>query len=179
MALGSETDWIEAFANGLPNVGDDSWKANLANTIDELVTNLLSSPGLLNSSGQPAAVFTFGKAAFQSGLSGNTAAAISSAIQAGLTASTAVVAPGAYIGTDTPATKFSVVASSIITPASIALAVAKILEIEGQPNADDPLDSAVPPIFREAFLLLKLTTTGTNSVAPTPSPLTDAERAMG
>jgi hypothetical protein len=179
MALDSENDWIEAFAEDLPNVGNDAWKANLANLIDGLVTNKLSSPGLINSSGEPSAVFTFGKSAFQSALSNNTPAVISAAMQAGLTASTAVVEAGSYIVVDSPATKFSSIVSSIISPASIALAAAKILEIGGVPNADDPLDSAVPPIFREAFLLLKLTTTGLNSVAPTPATLVDTERAMG
>jgi hypothetical protein len=177
MALGSDNDWRAAFGE-MPTVGDDTWKANLADTIDGLVTNLLSSPGLLNESGEPAAVFTFGKSAFQAGLSGNTAAAISSAMQAGLTASTAVVAALSYTTPKTPATTFSAVATSIITPASIALATAKILQIAGKANVDDPLDSLVPPIFREAFLLLKLTTTGSDSSSP-PVALTDAERAMG
>ncbi len=179
MALGPEQDWIDAFA-GMPVVADASWKGNLANVIDSLVTNKLSSPGLLGPTGQPAAVFTFGKAAFQGALGTPDPAGLASALAAGLAASTAVVAPGSYIGTDTPATKFSVVASSLIDPASQSAAAAKIAsDVGGKPAVDDPNDSQVPGVFRAAFLLLKLTTSGTNSVAPTPAPLTDPLRAMG
>jgi hypothetical protein len=178
MALGSETDWKEAFAD-MPTVGDTSWKGNLANVIDSLVTNKLSSPGLLGPTGQPAAVFTFGKSAFQGALSNANAANLSAAIQAGITASTVTVAPGSYVGTDTPATKFSAVTTAALDVPSIALASAKVLEVAGKTPQADALDSEVPGIFRQAFLLLTLTTSGLNSVAPTPATLIDAARAMG
>lgn len=179
MAIGNDNAWRTAFAD-MPVVSDSSWKGNLANTLGDLVDGLLSSPGLFNPSAQPAAVFTFGRAAFQSALSGNTAAVISSAFNAGLTASTVVVATGSYVGSLTPATTFSVVATAILDPASVALAVAEILTIEGKTPVADPMQSAVPPVFRSAFLKLTMTTTGTNSVVPPagPNPLTDAARSM-
>ena len=177
MALGSATDWKNAFA-AMDKVDDDAWKDNLANTIDGLVTGKLSSPGLLNESGSPAASFTFGKAAFKSGLSGEgTAAVISSAMQAGLAASTITVPAKSYVGTSTPASTFSVVTTVVLDPASITLAVAKVLTIAGKAAVSDASESAVPPIFREAFLLLTMTTTGSNAVSP-PAPLTDALRSM-
>lgn len=178
MAIGSIADWRTAFA-AMPKVSDDSWKGNLANTVDGLVTSKLSSPGLLNPSGQPAAVFTFAKSTFQSALSDALPATLQSALAAALSASSIVVPVGSYIGSPgNPATTFSAVASAVLDPPSISAASAKLLELLNQTPVGDPDLAPGPATFREAFLLLTMTTTGTNSVTPTPGPLTDAARAM-
>lgn len=180
MALASVSSWQDDWQNNVPNVSDDSWQANLANFVADHVTSLLTSNGLFKAVGQPALTFTFAKATFQSNLGTGTADELVAAFQAAWAASTYVVPVGSFIGTDTPATKFSVVASCIPDAASLVLAAAKIAQVIGIPvaSADDGYKSQFPVKLREAFLLITITTTGTNSVAPTPSTLTDTARAL-
>jgi hypothetical protein len=149
-------------------------------------TPMLSLPGLTIAGALPV---VFGSAAFRAlyatlaaGLSQSAAVnIIANAWAAGLAASTVTVAPGSSIGTPSPATTFSTVATSIFDAPSILLGKAKILELIGAPNVADALDSQTPIKFREATLLLTVTTTGLNSLPPPggPTPLVDAARAVG
>src|SRR5690606_16770869 len=74
-----------------------------------------------------------------------------------------VVGPGSSVGSPSPPTTFSVVASTILTPASIAAGKAKILELVTAPAVADATQSEFPVKFREATLLLKFTSTGLDS----------------
>jgi hypothetical protein len=148
-------------------------------------TPKLSLPGLTPSVSPLPVVF--GKSAFKAifstlapGLSQSAAMAkVADAWEAGLLAATVTVAPGSFVGSPSPPTTWSVVASSVFTPASIALGKAKILELVGAANVADAANSQTPVKFREATLLLKVTTSGTNSVTPTPGPFVDANRSVG
>lgn len=178
MAIGDVAAWRTAFG-AMEKVADDSWKANLANTLDGLVTSKLSSPGLFDPDDKPAAVFTFAKSTFQAALSDALPSTLQSALASALSASSIVVPTGSYIGSPgNLATTFSAVASAVLDPTSITAAAAKLLELLNQTPVSDPDQAPGPATFREAFLLLTMTTTGTNSVTPTPGPLTDAARAM-
>ena len=177
MVLADAAAWQTAWAT-VPAVKNDSWKANLANKVDSLVTGLLTTNGLFKAPGQPALTFTFAKSTFQGALTDNKPATLANAFETAILASTYVVPINSFIGTDTPATKFSAVASCVVDPASVALAKAKFLEIVGLEPVKAANKSQFPVKLRDAFLLLTVTTTGTNSVAPTPSPLTDPGRAL-
>ena len=178
MAIGSIADWRTAFG-AMPLVADTSWKGHLADVVDGLVTSLLSSPGLLNPGGQPAAVFSFAKSTFEGALSNALPATLQSALAAALSSSSIVVPVGSYIGSPgNPATTFSAVSSAALDPPAVSASSAKLLELLNQTPVSDPDLAPGPVTFREAFLLLTMTTTGTNSVTPTPGPLTDAARAM-
>ena len=178
MVLANAAAWQTAWAT-IPNVGDTSWKANLADFVDSLVTNLLTTNGLFKAPSTPALTFTFAKSTFQSALTDNKPATLANAFEDAILASTYLVPINSFIGTDTPATKFSVVESCVVDPASVALAKAKFLEITGlSPDVSAANQSQFPVKLREAFLLLTVTTTGTDSVISAPSPLTDAGRAL-
>ena len=177
MVLANAAAWQTAWAT-VPNVADTSWKANLANKVDSLVTNLLTTNGLFKAPATPALTFTFAKSTFQSALTDNKPATLANAFEAAILASTYVVPINSFIETDTPATKFSVVESCEVDPASVSLAKAKFLEIVGLTPGSAANQSQFPVKLREAFLLLTVTTTGTDSVISAPSPLTDAGRAL-
>jgi len=91
-----------------------------------------------------------------------------------MVASLAAVSAGAFIGVSAPPTLFSAVATTLIDPPSILLAKAKILELVTAPPEADAQDSLFPEKFRDATLLLTITVSGTNSVTPTPAPLSAA-----
>lgn len=170
--------------------------ANLADFMDAHSTGLLepkAPPFLLPAPGS--AIFTFGKAAaagamvFVVGVT--TGAVIADGWQAGILASTLVIPPGS--STTTPpapagANTFSVVASVTVNPASLAsaygtlsaalaalpIANAKYSDTIGPPpwvGLPVPVASQVPILLRNAFLALKFDIIGTNSVVPTPAPL--------
>jgi hypothetical protein len=176
MAIAPLATWRSTFAN-LPLVTDTSWQANIANWVNDNISgaNKLALNGMVGTG----LTFTFNKASFQSGLaSANNIAGFANALSTALTSSLAVVAVGSSILPTTPATTFSVVASTIVDPASITAANAKILELNSAQAVQNAYDSDFPLRFREAILLLKITTSGTNSVAPTPAPLVDPLRAV-
>ena len=183
MAIDDLTIWKTTLA-ALPKVGDSSWAANFALWVDERVTAKMSLPGI----GGPGFTFTFNKSVFQSALeslapAGDQATAIAAfadAWESATTASVAITLVGSYIEPATPATTWSIVASTVIDPPSIVIGKAKINELATAPAVSDPNDSEFPVKFREAFLSLTITTTGTNSVSPPagPNPLTDAARSV-
>lgn len=168
--------WQSTLA-ALPKVGDNSWALNFANWYAGRIAAIQPDPTKLVATGF---VFTFQSPTFASNLQtlGPTASAtagITGFADAWLTAmdaSTAVVAPGTFKPPSSPATTFSIVASTVIDPASKTAARAKLLELITAPPVADPLLSQFPVKFREATLLLTITVTGTNSASPTPAPLT-------
>jgi len=179
MSIGSVGDWQNEYAD-IPLVSDDSWKQTLADYLGGLLDNLLTLQTY-----SPAPIFTFGKAAFVTGLAGadpstpgSGVAALQTAFSAGVLASTMIATPPVSFTPVTPATTFSVVVSTLPDAPSIAAGQAKIAELSSAAETSDPLLSDFPVILREAFLLLTYTVIGTNSVAPTPGPLTDPLRGV-
>jgi len=180
MTVDALATWQSTFA-ALPKVADNSWAAPFAQWANDRVTSKMSLPGITGAG----LTFTFNKATFESELITLTETADK---EAGITAfadawktailvSVAAVAAGSSIGSPSPATTWSSVSSTVITPASITAGRAKIIELKDAPLVGDALESEFPIKFREAFLLLRITTTGLNSVSPTPGPLVDTARA--
>jgi hypothetical protein len=177
MAIAPLATWRSTFAN-LPLVTDTSWQANIANWVNDNISgaNKLALNGMVGTG----LTFTFNKASFQSGLaSANNIAGFANALSTALTASLAVVAVGSSIANPpTPASTFSAVITTVVDPASITAANAKILELNSAQAVESAYDSDFPLRFREAILLLTVTTSGTNSVTPTPAALVDTSRAV-
>lgn len=177
MALGPVSEWTDAF-NNLPLVGSgNAWAGNMANAVDGLTSSKLS---LTNITGTPAQ-FTFGTSAFQTALESlspttdasqgaqNFADAWETAIQASMM----VVSPGASVGAPSPATTFSIVASTTVDAGSLSSAKSTLVStLAAIPPSGDA--NAFATAFRTAFLGLTYTTNGTNSSSPTPAPLVDA-----
>lgn len=159
---------------------DSAWKDNLANFIDGQLTSKLTTSGLLKAGGAGAMTFTFGKDAFKSALTDNKAATLASAFEAGILASTVAIASGAFIGSDSPTTKFSSITTAVVNPASVALAKAKVLEVNGLPSTKEANKSEFPVKLRAAALLLTIGIVGFDSTPPTagPLPLTDPTRGV-
>jgi len=186
MTLEALSTWKSTFKTDILPVSDASWPDSMTDWYaDRINTPLLNLPGLTLAS--PPLPVTFGKAAFkaifQTLAQPNSQSVamniIANAWEAGLIASTVLVKALDSVGTPSPATTWSVVTTSVFDPASIALGKAKILELIGAPNEEDAEDSQTPIKFREATLLLTVTTTGLNSVTPTAGALVDAARAVG
>lgn len=179
MALDSESDWKTAWAD-VPLVPDASWKANLALFLSDLTSGKLKLSTIFSAPGTGAGDFTFNAATFQGALSGNSASVLADAWEAGVGASVMNVAASAFVGSDSPATKFSVVTTAIIDPASIAAGKAIVMSLASIPLTDDVLDSQFASKMRLAFLSLTVTVTGINSVVPPagPNPLIAAAGAV-
>jgi len=181
MAIDPLATWRSTLA-ALPKVADTSWAANFAGWVADRVVNITTNPANLTLASP--LVFVFNEATFATqlialtpvsdALSGITgfANAWETAILTTVFPATLNVAPGAFIPPSSPATIFSSVTSVVLTPASIAAAKAKIIELASAPPVSDVNDSEFPVKFRDAFLLLKINVTGLNSVSPTPGPLT-------
>lgn len=186
MSLEPLATWQSTFKAQMPPVAVGTWPLSMTNWYAERFnTPNLDLPGLtLSTSPLPA---VFGNAPFMAlfstlapGLSQAAAMMIvANAWEAGLLASIVTVAPGSSIGAPSPATTWSAVASSIFDPPSIAAGKAKILELVGADNVADALDAQMPVKFREATLLLTVTTTGTDSTPSGGSPLIDPARPVG
>lgn len=182
MAVDILTKW-QTELDLLPKVSDTSWTLNFANWAKKRVSaadavdgiGLFPSAAALVPTGY---TFTFNVSTFQAqlvllgiaptALAGITAFA--AAWETAILASTVVVGPGTFAPPSTPATLFSVVTTTVIDPPSIALAKAKIIELASEPPPTGQ-PSKFPEKFRDAFKLLTITVSGTNSVAPTPAPL--------
>ena len=181
MAIDSLQEFKTTFAD-LPKVSDPSWAGNLANWVDERVTNKMDLPGL----GGPPRVYTFNKLVFQASIltmlpTNDQAAAILQLANAWASAvGQMVVAPLTYIEPQAPATTWAVVDSSVFDAVSIEAGRQKILELQNAEPVADVLESPFPIKFNEAFLLLTVTTSGQDST-PSPAgplPLVDAARAV-
>lgn len=164
--------------NSLPKVADDSWASNFSMWADGRVTNKMTLIDI------DLFTFTFAESIFQStliNLSPTPSASIginafANAWETAINVSTVVVPIGASIGTPSPMTTWSSVTSTIILPASIAAAKAKIIELISAPTVDDALDSDFSIKFRDAYLLLQIQVTGLDSqpppvAGPGPQPL--------
>jgi len=165
------SSWISLW-NLLPLVGDSSWADNQAT----FVLKRTLTPGLMGLTGQ--ITFTFQEATFANLLKSipmtpdktQSATMIANAWNSAVSTSIMVVAPGAFIGTSTPATLFSVVTSTLLDPSSLLSATQGIVsDLSAAPLSDDT--SARPKAFYKAFKTLTYTVTGTNSIVPTPTPL--------
>ena len=179
MAIDPLSTWKSTLA-ALPKVANNSWAANFAAWYAGRIVSITPKPANLVPTGF---LFTFNQALFASGLIALTptnnalsgiqgfADAWEAAILTTVYPATLTLLPGTFVPPTSPATLFSVIASVLIVPASIAAAKAKIIELATSPPAADVNDSEFPLKFREATLLLKINVTGTNSVAPTPGPL--------
>jgi hypothetical protein len=181
MTIEALSVWKDEWEN-LPKVADDTWKQNLADYISARLDGLLwfqtyePAPGHFD--------FGFLQAPFISALAGVDFSnpigiqQIAAGMAAAITASTDLVAVGSSIGpAGNPATTYSAVTSTVFDSASITLMQNKILTIDPTPVASAQ-DSDFPVKLREGVLLLTATISGTNSVAPTPSALTDPARGV-
>ena len=176
------SSWKNGFAN-LPLVADASWKQNLADLVDGLVTNKLTIIGIT-----PNAVFTFNKTLFRAGLeplvaTTNTLQAATTLAQAwgsAVTASSVVVSSGAYVGVAAPATTFSAPPVTIILPVTAAQLTLQNA-IVSLPLTANAQDSQFPKALRDAFLGILTTTTGLSSIPPPtgPTPLIAAGLTVG
>lgn len=191
MAIDGQTTW-QADWDAVPIDSDGThYASNIANFIDAHSTGkmvLETPPTGFNSPSPPA--FTYGKAACQSALAGitfgaaNGAQKIADAWQAGVTAGTLVVpALSALTNPSTPASKFAAPPTVVVDPASLTSAHAGLLSsLQNAPLADGTYAQSLvnpsltptqfPVALRTAFLALKYTLTGLNSVAPTPATIT-------
>jgi len=177
--------WKQTFEAQVPPTSDPDWPDNLANWYAErLDTPKMSLPGITIA--VPPLPVVFGKAAFRAVYA--TAAIGESKVQfaskladawgQGMQAATVAVKAGDSIGTPSPTTTWSVVSSSVFDTASIDAGENKILELASAPNVKDAKDSAIIQKLYEATLLLTVTTTGSDSVTPTPNPLVDTARGV-
>ena len=166
--------WKSTF-EALPLVGDSSWITGTSTWVDDRVTAKAELTGIIN----PISPFTFSKPVFETGLSsmvitGSQATgvtAFATAWEAAIVASAMVITSGAFIGTPSPATTWSAVTSSVIDPASITLAKAKLLELISEPPAVSSSASVFADKLFEAFLLLTGTVTGSDSTPGPTGPL--------
>lgn len=176
MAIDPLSTWQATLA-ALPKVSDNSWAPNFAAWYANRLTGITTNPLFLVPVGF---VFTFAQSTFASELQGLTPVTTSlagitnfaNAWETALNSTTVLLAPLSFKPPSTPATLFSVVASTTIDTASIAAGKNKLLELIAAPPVDDPTLSQFPIKFREATLLLTITAIGTNSIVPVPTPLT-------
>ena len=172
MALEPVGTWKSTLA-ALPSVADSSWASAFASWYSARIATISPDPSVFAAVGF---VFTFNAATFQAQLLtlGPTddpaagASGFANAWEAAILASTALVAPGSALVPPSPPTTFSVVATTVIDPTSVAAGKAKLLELAAAPPVSDANNSQFPVKFREATALLSITVTGTDST-PTPA----------
>jgi len=174
MSIDALNIWVSTF-EALQNAGASEWAPSFASWVDSRVSAKTELPGI----GGGGLSFTFDKATFSTQLEAIPKASDSTpkfadAWETAILSTIVAVANGSYIGTPSPTTTWSVVASTVIDPASIAAGKSKLLELEALPPAHD---SQFPKIMREAFLLLTITTSGTDSDSPS-NPLVDPSRGI-
>ena len=174
MAIDPLSVWKSTLAE-LPAVADNSWSETFAGWYHSRILSIETNPSQLIPSGF---VFNFQESVFAAQLSSltpvdNSLAGITgfaNAWEAALLASTAVLAPGSAIPPPTPKTIFSLINSTVIDPSSIAAGKAKILELVTAPAVSDTQNSEFPEKFRDATLLLTITTQGLDSQTPPDGP---------
>lgn len=184
MAIDPLSTWKSTLA-ALPKVADASWAPNFAAWYAGRIIGITTSPAALVPTGF---LLTFNTALFASGLValtpvGNALAGITgfanaweAAILTSVYPATLTLLPGSFIPPTSPTTLFSAITSVLITPASIAAAKAKIIELASSPPVDDVNNSEFPQKFRDATLLLKINVIGLDSqppptAGPGPQPL--------
>ena len=179
MAIDDLTTWQNKWAE-LPKVVDNSWKQNIADYIDDRISNLKLDSYTPDSN----IAFTFNKSIFLAGLAdvdsglGNGAIVMGTAFQSAIDSSILLLTPPISIGTPSPTTTFSSITTSVFTPTSSLAASNKIAELVNAEKVLDPLLSEFPVKLREATLLLKANISGLDSSTPTPLALSDLNRSV-
>lgn len=172
--IGAIPLWRQEFS--LPPVSDISWAKNFADIVDGLVTRKsdfgVITPSMVN--------FTFSKPIFMIGLLSQVptpipaafAELISTTWANAVMASIVVASPGASIGAPSPVTTFSVVATTVIEPASVASAKALLFQdlISMVPVSFTNQSIYADALFK-AFTGISITITGMNSIPPPTGPL--------
>jgi hypothetical protein len=174
MALEPLNIWKSTLAALPPTAG--AWAPQFSAWYAARILPISPDPSIFVAAGF---LFTFNSAIFQTQLTAlapvnNALAGITgfaNAWEAAILASTVLVSPGSALVPPTPATIFSVVATSLIDTSSIALGKAKLLELVSAPQVPDANDSQFPEKFREATMLLTMSVTGINSIVPPAGPL--------
>lgn len=185
MAIDPLSTWQDMLAI-LPKVGDNTWALNFGAYVANRVVTMEPDPTQLILAAPVPVGFTFifEPATFAAQLlsltpTSDPLSGITSFADAWENTIKGIIFPvslnvllGAIVPPASPATTFSTITAVSISPESIALGKAKIVELATAPPVSDPKQSLFAVKFREAFLELKITVTGVNSVAPTPAPLT-------
>jgi hypothetical protein len=157
---------------------DDTWKADLATFIDDHVGSLVCN-GVKDEDGTDAGTFTWAKSVFEAALSTGTKENLAAAWESAALGSSMAIPALSYIGSLTPTSQWSVVASVVVDPASVAAGKAKILsDLATIQNVSLANQSTFPVTLRAAFLLLTVTITGTDNNTGSNAPLTDAGRGL-
>jgi hypothetical protein len=173
MPIDPEPIWKQQFASLAPD-SKMEWPTNIANIVDQRVTNKLQISGI---TGQ--VTFTWQKAIFENILktmapsptTASGAQVIASAWQSATAVSTVVVAPGSSVGAPSPPTIFSVVISSLIDPPSIAAGSQIIVAmLTASAPVQNSMDAAIGPAILKAFKLLTVSVIGINSIPPPAGP---------
>jgi hypothetical protein len=178
MAVSNLATFQTTFA-ALPRVADTSFANNIAAWYAARINGLEPNSAQFVPTGFS---FTFAESVFatqllnlsptMSAVEGVTK--LADAWAAAILASSIAVGPGSFIPPSTPATLFSVVASSTFDAASVTLGRSKILELIHATPVTNALDSEFPIKLRDAILILTFTVVGTDSITPVPGPLTAA-----
>lgn len=169
--------WKSTFAL-LPPVSEKALGLNnLSAWVDERVTSkLIVSTPLLG----PPSSFTFERSVFEAELQSLSltvvqpegAMKIANAWKVAVLASTMIAFPGSFVGVPTPATTFSVVATTTVDVSSVesgyALIVSMMSSAAVAPTAEG---SILPDALYSAFAQLTYSLTGINSIVPIPTAL--------
>lgn len=185
MTIGTEKEWKEEYAK-LKQVSDDSWIDNLSKYLQDFISGMefqtiFGAPATEENPNPPGISFSFDEEKFKNALAasdpevlGSGITALNTAFTAMASAVTVVIPSGSYVGTQTPATTFSgpgtatILVPSVTTGASAITALGAIPSEEFTSKAED---SKFPVTLRTAFAGLLFSVAGTNSVAPTPAPI--------
>jgi hypothetical protein len=175
MAIDSLSTWKQTFTN-IPKVNEKSWAANFSNWCANRVNGKAELTGITTATPP----FTFSQSVFKTQLealgvttlSPEGAVGFATAWQTAVNASLILtVVPGDFINPESDPTKWSVVTTALIDPASVAAAKAFLVsQLTVAIKTNNSNESNFPQIFRDAFLLLTGTTIGLNSL-PIPLPL--------
>lgn len=174
MPIDPEKTWIDTVNKIPPGKNAPDQLKKLSDAVDAAMTGKAQLTGILGK-----VSFTFEKGIFYAGLlqlgptklAPEGVAKFSNAWSQAIVASKMVVPPGASLGAPTPPTIWSVVASTVLDPPSLAAAKsyleAELLSAGLNPVADSN-SGKIGPALRKAALLLTYTVTGLDST-PTPA----------
>jgi hypothetical protein len=172
-----ESAWIDHVNKLPPSKVAPAALQKLADAVDTGVSNKAELQGIVGTF-----AFTFNKAVFYASLQAlvptadpaSGPASFASAWGQALMASIMVVPPGNSVGPASPPTTFSVVASTLIDPASLTLAQTYLqgqLVKAGANPVKMAEDGLIGPAIRQAFLKVTFSIIGLNSVSPPAGPL--------
>lgn len=185
MTIGTEKEWKEEYAK-LKQVSDDSWIDNLSKYLQDFISGMefqtiFGAPPTEENPNPPGISFSFDEEKFKTALAasdpkvlGSGITALNTAFTTMATAVTVVIPSGSYVGTQTPATTFSAPGTATILPPSVATGANAITALGAIPSdqfTSKAEDSKFPVTLRTAFAGLLFSVAGTNSVVPTPAPI--------